>query len=384
MEFMDIKQNPVALKNMNMHNSNLSEYACKDSECVRLKPASTDIRTSFFRDIDRVIYTLAYTRYIDKTQVFTGEENDMISKRIIHVQLVSRIARTIGRALNLNEDLIEAAAIGHDLGHTPFGHVGESILNEISMRYGEGYFNHNVQSVRLLNNVENKGRGSNLSVQVLDAIFCHNGEMVNCRYSPCNKTVEEFLNEYEKSYVDKDVLKNARPMTLEGCVVRISDVIAYIGKDIEDAIRLNVIKKSDLPEEAVKVLGRKNSQIINTIVNDIIENSVDKNYIEMSPKVYDALMTLMKFNYDYIYSKANTKEELDNYKMMFNDLCDFYLNELKKDNKNCDIYTEFLKYMCDDYMNNTTDERKVIDFVSGMTDDYFFIEYNKYCKENIK
>lgn len=371
-----IKQN--VLFNMNKRNDDLSPFACKDSQCIRLNSQNEDIRTNYFRDIDKIIYSLAYTRYIDKTQVFSQNDNDMISKRIIHVQLVSKIARTIGRALNLNEDLIEAATLGHDLGHTPFGHVGEAILNDISLRYNEGYFNHNVQSVRLLNQIENRGLGSNVSVQVLDAILCHNGEILNSKYEPIEKNVEDFFREYEESYLDKNVLKKIRPMTLEGCVVRISDLIAYIGKDIEDAIRIGVIKSEDVPVSIKNVLGETNSDIVDTIINDVINNSFDKNYIKMSSKIYSAFTELMKFNYENIYYKANTKEQLDEYKLMFNRLCDFYLQQLKTKNTDCDIYKAYLNDMNMLYNENTSNERKVLDFVSGMTDDYFLNQYKKY------
>ena len=179
---------------MNKFEDNLSEYACKNSESLRLKLEKEDIRPAYFRDIDRIIYSLSYTRYLDKTQVFSNHENTNISKRMTHVQLVSKIARTIGRALNLNEDLIEAAALGHDLGHVPFGHVGEAILNKISLEHNEGYFNHNIQSVRILMFIENNGKGSNLTLQVLDAIMCHNGEIPQGCYMPKSKNIEQFFN----------------------------------------------------------------------------------------------------------------------------------------------------------------------------------------------
>ena len=184
-------------KNMNKGNNLLSEYACHNEDAIRLEPIEKDFRTDFFRDADKILYSLAYFRYTKKTQVFSNNENDMISKRMTHVQLVSKIARTIGRALNLNEDLIEAASLGHDLGHAPFGHLGESILSELSLKYDNTYFNHNVQSVRDLMYIENNGKGLNITIQVLDAIFSHNGEIITPIYEPTNKTKEEFLNDYE-------------------------------------------------------------------------------------------------------------------------------------------------------------------------------------------
>ena len=361
----------------NMELKGLSKYATKDSDAIRLIKEKKDIRPDFFRDIDRVLYSTAYTRYIDKTQVFSFVSNDHISKRIIHVGFVSKIARTIGRALGLNIDLIEAAALGHDLGHVPFGHIGESILNEISLKHNEGYFNHNIESVRILMNLENNGEGKNITVQVLDAIMCHNGEFVLGKYEPRKKTVEEFLKEYENSYKDKDAIKKLVPMTLEGCVVRISDVVGYIGRDIEDAITLGKLSVDDIPKDIRETLGSTNKEIINTIVYDIIDNSINKPYIMMSDKVFKAIVKLKKFNYENIYSKANTKRQIEQYKLMYNALFDKFLKDIKNSNKKSRIYKAFLNNMCDEYLNNTTDERKVIDFIAGMTDDYFMKCYEK-------
>lgn len=351
--------------------TNLSPYACKDTNAKRFKEEQDDLfRTPFFRDIDRIIYSLSYLRYADKTQVFSFNENDHITKRMVHVQLVSKIARTIGRNLNLNEDLIEAAALGHDLGHVPFGHVGERILNEISLKNNEGYFNHNVQSVRTLMVLEQNGKGRNLTFQVLDAIMCHNGELPRIEYSPKPKTLEEFLNEYEATYHDKSIIKKLRPSTLEGCVVRISDIIAYIGKDIEDARVLGIIKTEDIPEDITRVLGTTNREIISTIVKDIINNSKNKNYIKLSEDVYDAIVKLKDFNYENIYKKANTKEEIKLFEKMFNTLFDKYLKDIENQNENSAIYQVFLNSMNEEYLNNTTNARMVIDFLAGMTDDY--------------
>ena len=360
--------------NMKKHNSNLSKYATLDSEAIYLKEDVTeDIRTPFFRDIDRIIYSLSYTRYMDKTQVFSNNENDHICKRMIHVQFVSKIARTIGRALGLNEDLIEAAALGHDLGHVPFGHVGEHILNKISLENNEGYFRHNIQSVRTLMNLENSGTGKNITVQVLDAIMCHNGEVALGEYYPTKKTKENFLNDYKDSYI-KDV--DLIPMTLEGCVVRISDLIAYIGRDIEDAFRIGILKYSDIPKEITSVLGKNNSEIINTIINDIIVNSFDKPYIKLSEKVFKAIEDLKAFNYKNIYFKANSTDDINRYDLMFRSLFNKYMSDLKSDNRESTIFKAYLNYKNDDYKKNTN-ASIVIDYIAGMTDDYFIKEYDK-------
>ena len=348
-----------------------SEYACRYSEAIRLNGDLTDdFRPDFDRDIDRIMNTLSYTRYMDKTQVFSGTTNDHISKRIIHVQLVSRVARTIGRCLGLNEDLIEAAALGHDIGHVPFGHVGESYLNELSLKYDNTYFMHNVESVRALNFLEKNGAGKNLTIQVLDGILCHNGEIVENKYQPVKKTKEDFIRDYELCYTDPNHSKELKPMTLEGCVVRISDVIAYLGRDIEDAIELGLLDKSIIPESIQKILGNSNSSIIDAIVNDVIRESKGKPYISMSKEIYQAIEDLKKFNYEYIYKPAMDEEERTRVKEMFILLFETYLDDLNKGNYDSMIYQDFLNKMNDSYNNNTSNTRKVIDYIAGMTDDY--------------
>jgi len=368
-------------KNMNKYEDNLSVYACKNSDAVRLLAEKEDIRPPFFHDTDRIIYSLSYTRYIDKTQVFSFNDNDHISKRMTHVQMVSKIGRTIGRALGLNEDLIEAAALGHDLGHIPFGHEGEYILNEISKEYGEGYFHHNIQSVRMLMGVEKKGKGQNLNLQTLDAIMCHNGEFVMAEYKPIAKTFKGFLKEYEMSFKEKDFIKKLVPMTLEGCVVRISDIIAYIGKDIDDAIRLGILKREELPKDITNILGVENREIVNTIILDIIKNSFDKPYLKMSPDIYSALVKLKDYNYKNIYIKANTKEERLSFTKMIRTVFKNSLKDLENDNKNSSIYKNFLDEMNEEYLKNNSKVRIVIDYIAGMTDAFLVKEYKKQIKE---
>lgn len=365
-----------SLNDISTRDSFLSKYATLNKDVIRLNDEKSDLRLPFFRDADKILYTLSYVRYIDKTQVFSYSANDHICKRMIHVQFVSKIARTIGRALDLNEDLIEAAALGHDLGHVPFGHVGEKILSDISVRHGEGYFNHNIQSVRTLLELENKGKGVNVSLQVLDAIMCHNGELLCDCYQPVNKTQDEFFREYRNSYLEENATKNLVPMTLEGCVVRISDVIGYIGRDLEDAFRLDIISINDVPEHILNTLGRTNSEIVNTIVNDVIDNSKGKPYIKMSNDVYQAMVDLKDFNSKNIYAKANTSEEIKHFKDMFETLFNYYLKALKANDYNASIYKVYLDSMDQSYINNNSLERIVIDYIAGMTDEYFTKEYN--------
>lgn len=373
---MDTKTIEMIKENMN-HDTFLGPLATKNKDAYRVKPEPEDIRPPYFHDIDRIIYSLAYTRYINKTQVFSDTLNDNITRRSTHVQLVSKIARTIGRALRLNEDLIEAASLGHDIGHTPFGHAGEAILNRISLRVGEGYFNHNIQSVRKLEFLENKGSGLNLTIQVIDAIMCHNGELELSCYKPVSKTKEEVFQEYYRTYQDKDANTSLIPMTIEGCVVRISDIISYLGRDIEDAIRLNFLKRSELPKDIIQITGLTNKEIVNYFINDIIKNSINKDYIAMSPEAFRCLSNLKKFNYEHIYSKVNSSKTLDKWEEMFNKVFKSSLSDLKMHNETSHIYIYFYKYMNEDYKKNTSLERVVIDYIAGMTDRFLKREYEK-------
>ena len=349
----------------------LASTACKSDMAIRLNEEKEDIRTPFARDTDRIIHSLSYTRYIDKTQVYSFKDNDHISKRMVHVQLVSRIARTIGRALCLNEDLIEAIALGHDIGHTPLGHAGEAMLNEISKEELDEYFAHNVQGVRNLMFVDNNGKGHNLTLQTLDGIFCHNGEMAQEKYMPMEKDFTEFLREYEESYTSLKEANKYRPMTLEGCVVRISDIIGYIGRDIEDSINLGLFKRKDIPKEITEILGNNNRDIVNTIVIDIINESINKPYIKMSKDVFKALTLLKKFNYQNIYNKSMKDEDYKYYKEGMKKIYDNYLKAIETNDKDNIIYKIFLNNQTKEYLKNTNNKRKVIDFISGMTDEMF-------------
>ena len=369
-----------ARKHFLNNEKNLCEYACFNHDAIRLMEEEDDIRPNYFHDIDRIIHSLSYTRYLDKTQVFTRSSNDHISKRITHVQLVSKIARTIGRALCLNEDLIEAISLGHDIGHTPLGHTGEAMLNEISREELGEYFAHNIQSVRHLMSVEKNGVGLNLCVQVLDGIMCHNGEMLSSLYTPQKKDKQEFLKEYHEAYHDLEKSSKNHPMTLEGCVVRISDIIGYIGRDIEDAIMIGKIKREEIPSHIIHVLGSTNREIVNTIILDIIDNSMDKPYIKLSDEVYHALMDLKKFNYDHIYQYSITKNDYEIYKDGMRDIYKKYLSDILNENKDSVIYQIFLNQQCLEYLKNTNPKRMVIDFIAGMTDEFFLKEI-KTCKK---
>ncbi len=372
----------VVKKNMINREEFLAQYACKSVEAIREKKSKkSDIRPEFARDVDRIIHSFAYTRYMDKTQVFSLLSDDRISRRMIHVQLVSKIARTIGRALNLNEDLIEAASLGHDVGHVPFGHQGEKILEQISLSEKEGYFSHNVQGVRVFRNLEKDGRGSNLTLQTLDAILCHNGELVKDRYEPdYKKDLNQFIKEYENCYLDKEQIKKLRPMTLEGCVVRIADVIGYIGRDIEDAISIGVIQREQLPKSVIDILGNKNGSIISELILDVIENSYGKTYLCLSAKVYNALNDLQEFNYKNIYNIALNSKQVKEIEYMYKILYQIYLADLESGENKTDIYTTYLLNMDKKYIKQTNNKRKVLDYIAGMTDNYFLEQYKKLTK----
>ena len=235
----------------------LSPRASFSDNARRRRPDETadrDHRQSFAVDTDRILHSLAFTRYIDKTQVFYLIKNDHITHRVLHVQLVSRIARTIGRHLGLNEDLIEAISLGHDLGHAPFGHDGEAYLSRLCVAHDIGHFVHAAASVEFLERIERKGQGLNLTLQVLDGIFTHNGELDQAALvlDP-ELTFEEFDRRLQAKLADPTL--DFMPMTHEGCVVRLADTISYIGRDIEDAIRLNLVQRSDLPVECTGVIG---------------------------------------------------------------------------------------------------------------------------------
>ena len=358
----------------------LGKHACRSKDAIREQEQDEDIRLEFARDVDKIIHSSCYTRYMSKTQVFVEPLNDHISTRMTHVQYVSKAARTIARALRLNEDLCEAIALGHDVGHTPYGHFGESILNKISKTYNDGKcFAHNLNSVRVFTVTEKKGNTTNLTLQVLDGIMCHNGEFVQEKYMPNrNKTFKTLYKEYEECLKNEEMIKRLIPMTLEGCVVRVSDIIGYIGKDIDDANRLGVFNKELLPENVKKYLGTENTQIMNSIIVDVIKNSYNKDYISMSKGVYEAVKTLKKFNYDNIYYQAITQEDRARYTKTIETLYSVYSRALDLEDKENDIYKLYLNNMSEEYLKSNSDSQKIIDYISGMTDNYLQRQYEKY------
>ena len=351
----------------------LSQLAAHDADAVRRareERRDTDYRQSFSIDVDRILHAHAYARYIDKTQVFSLIKNDHITHRVLHVQLVSKIARTIGRYLSLNEDLIEAIALGHDIGHAPFGHDGERCLSELCQNHGIGAFHHNVQSVQFLDKVERKGLGWNLCLQTLDGILCHDGEVHNQMLQPGAAKSFDTLDR-EQALKTKGSQTALMPMTLEGCVVRMADTIAYIGRDIEDAIRLNLIDRSDLPRDSVECLGNTNGTIVFNLVTDIIENSFQKDYVAFSPDVSEALQGLKNFNLERIYLNPAIKVYSSKLKNLFELLFERYLTDIRRKDMSSVIFSQFLKGMSASYTATHSSAEIVRDFIAGMTDAYF-------------
>ncbi len=339
----------------------------------------TGYRQAYALDADRILHSRAYTRYIDKTQVFYLIRNDHITHRVLHVQLVSKIARTIGRFLELNEDLIEAIALGHDIGHTPFGHDGERFLSALCHQAGIGHFLHNVQSIQFLDRVERKGRGWNLCLQTLDGILCHDGEIHNQVLEPLRD--KSFQTLCDEMAAKKTSPAHAlMPMTLEGCVVRMADTVAYIGRDLEDAIRLNVIKRSDLPGDVEKVLGNTNGTIVYNLVTDIICHSREKSHIAFSDQTSLALKQLKDFNLERIYLNPLIKQYSDTIRRLFDWLFSKYLADLEKGNSFSPIFNGYLKDMTGEYVASHKPAEIVRDFIAGMTDHYFLHQ----CPEEMR
>ena len=364
----------------------LSQWACFSREAKRRKEEDKILqghRQNFSLDTDRILHSLAYSRYIDKTQVFYLIKNDHITHRVLHVQLVSKIARTIGRLLRLNEDLIEAAALGHDIGHTPFGHDGERFLSDVSRTYGLGHFFHNIQGVRFLEKIERKGKGWNLSLQVLDGILCHDGEIHSQALKP-QKDKDFHTLDNEMREKEGNPSMDIWPMTLEGCVVRMADTISYIGRDIEDAIRLGLITRNELPEDCRRILGETNGTIVYTLVEDLVANSLDKPYVCFSPEVGEALKRLKEFNYNHIYMSEKVKEQTPKLKLMFELLFEKYHRDLETGNGDSDIQGEFLDGMSSEYRDHTPAAGIVRDFIAGMTDEYFLSQCRKYLIPQIR
>ena len=305
----------------------LSPFAThsRDSLGRKRKEEECDLRPVFQRDRDRILHSKSFRRLKQKTQVFLLPKGDHYRTRLTHTLEVSQNARTIAKALRLNEDLVEAISLGHDLGHTPFGHAGERALNEVCP-HG---FKHAEQSIRVVEYIEKDGRGLNLTKEVLDGILTH-------------QTASE-------------------PMTLEGQIVRLSDKIAYVNHDIDDAIRGGLLSELDLPPKYRKILGRSTKERLNTITHDVIINSMDQPKIQMSEEVADAMKGLRKFMFENVYRNPIAKREENKAVEMVKKLYAYYLEHVDM------IPEEFVRLSI---MNGDSKEQIICDYIAGMTDNY--------------
>lgn len=367
-------------------NGSFFRAAFDDERVIRRRNVEKDAasvwRPTFVHDIDKILHCPFYNRYTDKTQVFSLYKNDDITRRSLHVQLVSRIARTIGAALHLNLDLIEAIALGHDMGHPPFAHTGEKYLDEICYKETGKHFLHNIQSVRVLDKIF----PYNISLQTLDGIATHNGE-IDCReyYPEPLSSFEEFDARLERCRVDKLYMTRLMPSTLEGCVVRLSDVIAYLGKDRQDAARTKLAEESSFFNEEI---GSINAEIINNLVVNVIENSYGKPYIKIDEKHFLALRKSRRDNYMQIYNRAAEQARLDTtVKPMMEEIYGQLIDDLKCEKRNSPVYTHHINYVNSAHYKRavkyeSSDPSDIVaDYIASMTDNYF-IELHSYLFPN--
>lgn len=331
-------------------------------------------RPAYVRDADKILHSPFYNRYADKTQVFSFCRNDDISRRGAHVQFVSRNARTIGRALGLDLDLIEAIALGHDIGHTPFGHAGEKFLDELLFDHAGRHFAHNIHSVRVLDQIF----PLNLTLDTLSGIASHDGEMELSEYRPDRtQTFETFDAQIESCYLDKSNIKGLVPNTLEGCVVRIADIISYLGKDRQDAEKLNRHNKYE-----DGVLGTFNAEIINNLIVNIIENSYGHDFIRMDNEHFEALSVAKNENYDKIYLTNDLEPIVF---PMMERMYESLLDDVVKGNLESPIFKHHIEMVesnhyrkgKDLYRDETEPNQIVVDYIASMTDDYFIDLYGR-------
>ncbi len=332
-------------------------------------------RPAYVRDAEKITNCPYYNRYADKTQVFSLYKNDDITRRALHVQFVSRIARNIGRMLGLNLDLIEAMALGHDIGHTPFGHAGEKYLAELYAENTGRVFLHNLQSIRVLDRIFHY----NISMQTLDGILSHNGEIEMQEYVPQPLDgFEEFDEKFECCCTDRAYANSIMPSTLEGCVVRISDLIAYLGKDRQDAVKANIIS-DDSAFDSDSVIGSFNSVMINNLIVNVIENSYGKDRIILSREYFEALGKAKSDNYRLIYrSKEVAAPQEHIFKNMFAKMYKKLLDDVVSQNTSSPIFKHHIyfigkwsKYYRGEDYSKTEPNQIVVDYIASMTDDYF-------------
>lgn len=368
----------------------MSPYRFRDEDVARREPNPHDIATiarpAFARDIEKIVNMPAYNRYAGKTQVFSFVENDDICRRGLHVQLVSRVARGIGRLLGLNCDLIEAIALGHDLGHTPFGHAGERFLSRCYHERTDRYFNHNVHSVRVLDQLYRR----NVSLQTLDGVLCHNGEFTQQELKRGHVGTFEALDALvEECTADEQVISTLRPSTLEGCVVRVADMIAYVGKDRQDAMDMGAL--ASLDEFDSTVMGKANAQIINNLTADIVNESYGRDRIAMSEAMFNDLKRAKRQNYEIIYNKEGLAAS-DGITVgeMFEEVYEKLLGDLTEGREESAIFRHHIDYLArksrsitrERYVGATEPNQIVVDYIASMTDSYFMALYTHLFPEH--
>ena len=357
-------------------------HAFDDANVTRREAKAHDeatlARPAFARDIEKILNVPAYNRYADKTQVFSFVENDDICRRGLHVQLVSRVARGIGSLLGLNCELIEAIALGHDVGHTPFGHAGERYLSQCYHERTGRYFNHNVHSVRVLDRLYRR----NISLQTLDGVLCHNGEFAQQVLRMGETTDFAALDGLvEACTADERAIKSLRPSTLEGCVVRVADMIAYVGKDRYDAIDMGVVPSLAVFES--DVIGRDNARIINNLTVDIVNNSYGTDRIALSEAVFQDLKRAKRQNYELIYSREGFANGAGNVvEEMFEELYARLLDDLERGDERSPVFRHHVSNLAArslsvkpaDYLAGEPNQI-FVDYLASMTDSYFMALY---------
>lgn len=375
-----IKYDKLSEKTEKKISSDFADKIILSQQAIRRdmsRDKATVLRPAFVRDIEKIMNCPYYNRYTDKTQVFSLYKNDDLTRRALHVQFVSRIARNIGRLLGLNLDLIEAIALGHDMGHTPFGHAGETQLSKQYHKRTGKFFNHNVHSVRVLDKIFHY----NISLQTLDGILCHNGELELDEYRPSKLTsFEEFDIVFEDCY-KTNTFDHLIPSTLEGCVVRISDIIAYLGKDRQDAERAKLLFDNDVFND--NAIGTFNAKIINNLIVNIVENSYGKDYIKMDKEYYTALKEGKKENYQHIYMSEDVGSIKNVIEPLFEKIYARCLSDVLTEDKSSPIYKHHIEYVRNnnkfykgpDYEKQEPNDI-VVDYIASMTDDYMIELYH--------
>jgi dGTPase len=357
----------------------LSPFAAKSSNSKGrlIEERKCPVRTDFERDANRILYSMEFRRLRHKTQVFFNAKNDHICTRMEHVLYVASISATIARTLNLNQDLTQAIALGHDLGHAPFGHSGEKVLDRCLKKINpEYFFQHEIHSLRVVDRIANRvssekineKNGLNLTFEVRDGISCHCGENYNEYH------LERDINKEPSSLINMKA-RSQMPNTLEACVVRLVDKIAYVGRDIEDAIRVHLMDMNDISRDICEELGYTNGEIINTLVCDLIDNSFNKDCIKLSSEKGEALEKLIYENVRLIYQadriKRYEKTAENVIEGLFFDLLNSANDIEKLQNSDFKVYRKFHSFIQDiGYSNEDSNEQRVADFIAGMTDNF--------------